>query len=102
MSGLNFACLLTSNVGGLKSHGLGDRFLHRLRIVLGLARERSPYIFSHVASAVVQKLPNDIYMVHVRHNFAQRFNLKYNECHVHCKLKDSKPSRARITFSVSD
>ena len=27
------------------------------------------------------------HMFHVRHNFAQRFNFKYNERHVHCKLE---------------
>ena len=55
MSGLNFACQLTSDVWGLKSHGFGDRFLHKLRLVLGLtldglkvfAREIPPSIFSH-------------------------------------------------------
>ena len=29
------------------------------------------------------------HMAHVRHNFARKFNFKYNERHVHNKLKDS-------------
>ena len=36
MSGLNFACQLTSNLGGFKSHDFGDSFFHKLRLVLGL------------------------------------------------------------------
>ena len=36
MSGLNFACQLTSNLRGFKSHDFGDSFFHKLRLVLGL------------------------------------------------------------------
>ena len=53
-----------------------------------LAREKAPCIFSHGAPALSEKTVARL-MVHVRHNFAHRFNFKYNECHVHCKLKDS-------------
>ena len=98
--GLNFACQLTSNVRGLKSLYFGDRFLLELRLVLGLTlndyryplarpdRERSTCIF-FLPRGFCFVQANYRQMVHVRLNFSQRFNFKYNECHVHCELGDS-------------
>ena len=42
-------------------------------------------MFSHVASASSKQTAKRLF----RHNFAQRLNFKYNEFHVHCKLKYS-------------
>ena len=88
MSGLNFACQLTSNLRGFKSHDFGDSFFHKLRLVLGLTLDVLKGIRSREVTFYF--LPRSLSACkHIRHNFAQRFNFKYNERHVHCKLKDS-------------
>ena len=54
----------------------------RLQVV---ARERSTFLFPHGASASSKQTVKR-HMVHVRHNFAQKLNFKYRECHAANKI----------------